>query len=188
MILSDFLKESNEQFFYIGAKDGSGFFAMGKKEDIADELKYQERRAEVLAEQRLRKANIDSKEAAEHMAKVYKQRIEKCENDLKDLRRQELATRSTREKKRIRDYMHSVVYKKKYNITRYNLAIQKIEQFREKAIRARGEAVHRKTYDEREVCDSYRTIAHEPAGLIVIVEGNEHAKYWDMQEYERGER
>ena len=62
MILEEFLETSNAGFFYIGAMGGSGFFAMGSKEDIKDEIRYQERMEELAEEKRMSKANVDSRE------------------------------------------------------------------------------------------------------------------------------
>ena len=101
MILEEFLETSDARFFYIGAMGGSGFFAMGSKEDIKDEIRYQNRMEALAAEKRMSKANVDSREAAEAMAKIYKGRWNSIDAEMKSLRRQMLSTRSTQEKKEI---------------------------------------------------------------------------------------
>ena len=57
----------------------------------------------------------------------------------------------------------------------------KAEQYKNKAASVRKDAVHRQPFIEREVLDTYRTIQHEPAGIIVLVSGRESARYWDYQ-------
>lgn len=188
MILEEFLETSNAGFFYIGAMGGSGFFAMGSKEDIKDEIRYQERMEELAAEKRMSKANVDSREAAEAMAKIYKGRWNSIDDEMKSLRRQMLSTRSTQAKKEIRARINSLNCRKKYNASRYTSACMKAEQYKNKAASVRKDAVHRQPFIEREVLDTYRTIQHEPAGIIVLVSGRESARYWDYQEYERGEK
>ena len=188
MILEEFLETSDARFFYIGAMGGSGFFAMGSKEDIKDEIRYQNRMEELAAEKRMSKANVDSMEAAEAMAKIYKGRWNSIDAEMKSLRRKMLSTRSTQEKKEIRARINSLNYRKKYNASRYTSACMKAEQYKNKAASVRKDAVHRQPFIEREVLDTYRTIQHEPAGIIVLVSGRESARYWDYQEYERGEK
>lgn len=161
---------------------------MGSKEDIKDEIRYQERMEELAAEKRMSKANVDSREAAEAMAKIYKGRWNSIDAEMKSLRRQMLSTRSTQAKKEIRARINSLNYRKKYNASRYASACMKAEQYKNKAASVRKDAVHRQPFIEREVLDTYRTIQHEPAGIIVLVSGRESARYWDYQEYERGEK
>lgn len=188
MRLDDFLTTSAAEFFYIGAVGGSGFFAMGAKTEIMDEIRYQERKAEIKAEEKMNRANLDSREVAEAMAKVYKGRLDKIDSEIKSLRRQRLSARSTTVKKEIRDRINTLNYRRKYNASRYESACLKAEQYKNKAVKVRKEAVYRQPFTEREVLDTYKTIAHEPAGIIVLVSGKEQAGYWDYQEYERGKK
>ena len=167
---------------------GSGFFAMGSKEDIKDEIRYQERMEELAAEKRMSKLNADSREAAKAMSKVYKGRMDSIDSEIKAIRRQMLSARSTQAKKEMRERINTLNSRKKYNASRYESACMKAEKYKNKAVITRKESVHRQPFGEREVIDTYKTISHKPAGIIVLVTGRESARYWDYQEYEIGEK
>lgn len=188
MKLTEFLRQSDGTFFYIGASDGSGFFCMGDKDDIFNEIAYQDKREEARIERKMRKLGGGMNISANEMARIYKRRIEDLDREIRSLRRELLITRSTERKKVIREMINSLIYRKKYNKSRYDSACQKADTCRKDAVRTRKMAISRVPYCEREVIDTYRSIQQKPEGLIVIVDGKESGRYWCFDEYLKGKK
>lgn len=188
MRLTEFLEQSDGSFFYIGAVDGSGFFIMGEKSDIFDEVAYQNKQEEARIERKMRRYGGGLDVNANEMARIYKRRIETIDLEIKELRRELLTTRSTERKKAIHKMINSRVYRKKYNQNRYSVACQKADACRKGAIHTRKVAISRVPFADREVVKTYRSIQQQPAGVIVIVDGKESGKYWCFDEYLKGEK
>lgn len=186
MRLDDFLTTSTAGFFYIGAKDGSGFFCMGSKAEIFDELNYQEKQAEIRRKKRMDVLKNDTIEHDMHMVKTYQCRLGRLNDEYNALKRAHLAARRTTEKKNIRGKMNVVKSKLEYNNNGLQNAKQRLEERKEQGEKVHRDAVKWKPYAEREVVETYATLQHDPAGIIVLCTGEENGRWWFYDEYIRG--
>ena len=184
MKLKEYIESTKHDFYYVGAMDGSGFFAIASRNKILDELSVNDDKEKATFIKR-----IDSYEKAisgcggEYLEK-QKKSLSETERKISDLQDELLKCKSKSQKAKsikaeIRYLRENEEKCRKFiKDSRSRLARMKKTYFR--AIESLKTYVN---FADREVVDHYPTTAHDPAGEIVIVTGNESSRPWDYKEY-----
>lgn len=184
MKLKEYIESTKHDFYYVGAMDGSGFFAIANRDNILDELSVNDDKEKDTFRKR-----IDSYEKAiygcggEYLEK-QKQSLSETERKISELNDELLKCKSKSKKaKSIKAEIRYLreneeKYRKFIKNSRYRLESMKKTYFR--AIESLKAYTN---FADREVVDHYPTTIHDPAGEIVIVIGNESSRPWDYKEY-----
>lgn len=184
MNLREYIESTQHDFYYVGAMDGSGFFAIASRDNILDELSVNDEK-----EKETFKRRIDSYEKAisgcggEYLEK-QKRSLFETERKISALQDELLKCKS--KSKKSKSIKAEIRYLRE-NEEKYRKFIKnsgyRLERMKKTYFRAMESLKTYTNFADREVVDHYPTAMHEPAGEIVIVAGNEASRAWDYKEY-----
>lgn len=184
MKLKEYIESTKHDFYYVGAMDGSGFFAIASRDNILYELSVNDEK-----EKEIFKRRIDSYEKAisgcggEYLEK-QKQSLSETERKISELNDELLKCKS--KSKKAKSIKAEIRYLRG-NEEKYRKFIRnsgsRLDTMKKTYFRAIESLKTYVNFSDREIVDHYPTTAHDPAGEIVIVTGNESSRPWDYKEY-----
>lgn len=184
MTLREYLRDTEDDFFYVGVQNG--YLTIGNKKTVTKDL-------EILSKEYLQKYkcsienNKKMHDRYEKLIPVHQEELKKLENNLAKYKEREKLELVDWQREILQDNIKTTqtrIENKKVTIDYQTKELPRIENYIQKIEKYLSGY---KKFMSRRVVDVSETRFQNPKGVIVLLEGEEYGMYWDYEEYLRKE-